>query len=131
MPFKVILDSQWDLYAWFGHFRTYFLKFWMRVVWVGNLQHWQSNRKDKWSSKSLPCDWVQNAVLAIKLYCLSLPTVLLLVFFQVADVSYLLIRQKQAARNETLWQLSEASWKHICICCMCNTASLSTQPWNS
>lgn len=46
MPFKVILDSRWDLYAWLGHFRTYFSKFWMRVVWAGNLQHWQSNRKD-------------------------------------------------------------------------------------
>ncbi len=30
----------------FGHFRTYFYEFWMRVVWAGNLQHWQSNRKD-------------------------------------------------------------------------------------
>lgn len=34
----------------------------------------------------------------------------LLVFFQVADASYLLIIQKQAARNETLWKLTEHLW---------------------
>lgn len=82
------------------------------------------SKSHKWSSKSSPCDSVQNAVLAIKWYCLSSPTVLLL-FFQVADASYLLIMQKQAAWNGTLWKLTEQLWNSIC-----NTTSLSIQPRN-
>lgn len=125
MPFKVILNSRWDLYAWLGHFTTYFSKFWMRIVWAGNLRHWQSNRKDiNDRQKSLPFDSVQNVVLAIKWYCLSSPTVLLLVFFQVADASYLLIMQKQAARNETpwkrLWNTSASAAYAIQLNCQCS-----------